>query len=103
MQTPVPARQLNPQLPAKLGQIISRALEKNRDARYQTVSDMRTDLEVLKHETERQNPVGRWMLASALIFSLLIVSASLWLAKRQPPSTQVPPEIKFRQLTINSS
>ena len=40
-QTPVPARQLNPQLPAKLGQIISKALEKNRDARYQTASEMR--------------------------------------------------------------
>ena len=40
-QTPVPVRQLNPGLPAKLGQIISKALEKNRDGRYQTVSDMR--------------------------------------------------------------
>ena len=102
-QTPVPARQLNPNLPAKLGQIISKALEKNRDARYQTVSDMRTDLEILKHETERRNPLRRWMAASALVFALLIVSASLWLAKRRPPSTQAPPDIKFRQLTLNSS
>jgi eukaryotic-like serine/threonine-protein kinase len=102
-QAPVRAQQLNPQLPAKLGQIISKALEKNRDARYQTVSDMRTDLEILKRETERRNPVRRWMLAPALVFALLIVSASLWLAKRQPPSTQAPAEIKFRQLTLNSS
>jgi len=102
-QTPVPARQLNPKLPAKLGQIISKALEKNRDARYQTVSDMRTDLEILKRGTGRRNPVRRWMLAFALVLALLIVSASLWFAKRQPPSTQVPLDIRFRQLTLNSA
>ena len=102
-QTPVPARQLNPQLPAKLGQIINKALEKNRDARYQTVSGIRTDLEILQRETERGNLLGRWMLASALVFALLIVSAFLWFAKRQPASTQAPADTKFRQLTINSS
>ena len=102
-QTPVPARQLNPQLPAKLGQIISKALEKNRDARYRTVSDMRADLDILKHETERRNPLRWWMLAPVLVFALLIVSVSLWFAKRQPTSTQTPPDIKFRQLTLNSA
>jgi len=102
-QFPIPARQLNAEVPAKLGQIIAKALEKNRAARYQTVSDMRTDLEILKHETERRNPLGRWMLAPALVFVLLIVSVSWWFAKRQPPSTQVPSDIKFRQLTLNSS
>ncbi len=102
-QTPVSARQLNPEVRVRLGQIISKALEKNRDARYQTVPDVRADLEILKRKTERRNPVRQWMLASALVFALLIVSASLWFAKRQPPSTQAPPDIKFRQLTLNSS
>ena len=102
-QAPVPAGQLNPKLPNKLGQIISKALEKNRDTRYQTVSDVRADLEILKRETERRNPLRRRILASALVLALLIISASLWFAKRQPPSTQAPPEIKFRQLTLNSA
>jgi serine/threonine protein kinase len=102
-QTPVPARQLNPALPAKLGQVIAKTLEKNRDARYQTVSEMRADLATLKLEIERRNPVRRWMPASALVSALLIVSALLWFAKRQPPSAQTAPDIKFRQLTINSS
>jgi len=101
-QTAVPVRQLNPKLPAKLGQVIAKALEKNRDARYQTVSDMRADLEILKHETER-NPLRRWMVGSALVLALLIASALLWFARRQPTSTQTPPDIKFRQLTLNSS
>jgi len=102
-QSPIPARQLNPELPAKLGQVIAKALEKNRDARYQTVSDTRADLATLKVEIERGNPARRWMPASALVFALLIVTAFLWLAKRQPPSAQTAPDIKFRQLTINSS
>jgi serine/threonine protein kinase/Tol biopolymer transport system component len=102
-QTPVPARQLNPELPAKLGRIIGKALEKNRDARYQTVSDLRTDLETLKHETERRNPLSWWMLVAAFVFALMIVGAFYRFAKRLPESTQAPPDIKFRQLTINSS
>lgn len=102
-QAPVPARQLNPRLPANLGQIISKALEKNRDARYQTVSDIRTDLEILQHATERRNPLRRRVLGSALVLVLSIISALLWFAKRQPTSTQTPPDIKFRQLTLNSA
>jgi serine/threonine protein kinase len=102
-QTPVSARQLNPGLPAKLAQIIAKALEKNRDARYQTVSEMRVELETLKEWIERRNPAQRWIAASALVFALLIISTFLWFAKRQPVSIQPSPDIKFRQLTINSS
>ena len=102
-QSPVPAQQLNPRIPAKLGQIIAKALEKNRNSRYQTASDMRTDLDLLKHETAQRNAVRWWMPVSALLFALLVGIASLWFAKRQPPSTQASPDIKFRQLTLNSS
>ncbi|MGA7928078.1 MAG: protein kinase [Candidatus Sulfotelmatobacter sp.] len=102
-QTPVPVRQLNPELPAKLGQIIRKALEKNRDGRYQTVSDMHTDLEILKRKTERRNPLRWWIAASGIVFALFIVGGFLWFARRQTTSLQAPPDIKFRQLTINSS
>src|SRR5712692_9831085 len=40
-QTPTPVRELNPQIPAKLGNIISRAIEKDRSVRYQTAADIR--------------------------------------------------------------
>jgi serine/threonine protein kinase len=48
---PTPPLQLNPQLPVRLDEIISKALEKDRDLRYQHASDMRTDLKRLKRDT----------------------------------------------------
>ena len=73
-QSPVPAQQLNPALPPKLEGIIHRALEKDREARYQTASEMRTDLETLKRDAAPLGLFRRWMSASALVvFGLLML------------------------------
>ncbi len=49
---PVPVLQLNSTLPPKLDEIISKALEKDRDLRYQSAADLRGDLRRLKRDTE---------------------------------------------------
>ena len=43
---------LNPDLPAKLDEIITKALEKDRNLRYQHASEMRADLQRLKRDTD---------------------------------------------------
>ena len=49
---PVPAVRMNPDLPAKLEDIINRALEKDRELRYQGAAEMRSELKRLKRDTD---------------------------------------------------
>jgi len=50
-RAPVSPLRLNPDLPLKLEEIISKALEKDRNLRYQHAADMRADLQRLKRDT----------------------------------------------------
>src|SRR5712664_3202690 len=51
-QAPISPLRLNPDIPPKLEEIISKALEKDRKLRYQNAADLRTDLARLKRDTD---------------------------------------------------
>jgi serine/threonine protein kinase len=99
---PVPPRQIKSQILLELEQIISKALEKDRDLRYQTAGELRADLKRLRRDTESgrissrfvavsaRRPVWRRRVAvygtSALAVVAVITAALLFLAKPTPKS-----------------
>ena len=122
---PVSPRQLNPDLPLKVEELIATAMEKDRDLRYQSAAEMRAELKRLKRKTEsgRAAPttdsavaaspdsiaqpvrraasgVNRWLLATSVVCVLALAGVATWFMRRP---VQIPPrELKQRQLTSNS-
>jgi len=85
--TPVPLRELNSTLPATLVATIDKALEKDREQRYQSAAQMRTDLLTTQRRRTAQKsrqPSGsrRWKLtAAAVIFVVMTVGIGLWVGR----------------------
>ena len=101
-RTPAPVRKLNPKIPVRLEEIIARALEKERELRYQTAFDVGADLLQLKLATDpsRSDSQRRPILVVSLSAFLLIASAVAWYNQRETSSHA---ELRQRQLTANSS
>jgi len=84
-RSPVPPVRINPDIPPKLEEIINKALEKDRSLRYQHASEIRTDLQRLKRDTESGKAVPsdtapsrwsrRWKLMAAAAFLFVIAVA----------------------------
>jgi eukaryotic-like serine/threonine-protein kinase len=76
-RAPTPPIRLNPDLPPKLEDIMAKALEKDRNLRYQHAADIRTDLQRLKRDTD----TGR---------AVAISSGSVPVAQDVPPTPARP-------------
>ncbi|HXG88517.1 MAG TPA: protein kinase [Vicinamibacterales bacterium] len=96
--TPPAAVRLNPEVPLELERILARALDKDRELRYQSTTDLRAELRRLKRATA-EHPVapapaaakrslGRSRLAVTAIVVAGVVLAGFWLAPKTPALTE---------------
>jgi eukaryotic-like serine/threonine-protein kinase len=89
--TPTPAVRLNPEVPAELERIIDKALEKDRELRYQSAAEMRTDLQRLKRDSESRKlpavvaPSRRWpWIAGAAALILIAAAGAVYFLRHRP-------------------
>ena len=85
-QTSTPVRELNPKLPAKLEQIIMKALEKDRTTRYQTAAEMRADLKMVKAVSPLRHRWKSPAVAAVLILIALVGGGQYWRSARKARS-----------------
>jgi eukaryotic-like serine/threonine-protein kinase len=100
-RTPISAVRLNPGIPADLGRVIDKALEKDREVRYQHASEVRADLKRLRRDTTsgkteafsgvEERPTSRkrmyGLLAGAAV-ALVIAGGALYRSRRQMQATR---------------
>src|SRR5580693_4486245 len=98
---PTAVVRLNPDVPADLERIINKALEKNRNLRYQSAAEIRADLARLKRDTESHTSVGafppdranatRWSkfyrFAAAIVLIAAIAASVAYYSHRSKPLT----------------
>ena len=92
-RVPVALVRLNPDVPVELERIINKALEKDRNLRYQSAAEMRTDLQRLKRDTESGRSAAAeapatwvaklWKIEVPVLLAALLVAGGLYYRSHQ--------------------
>jgi Flp pilus assembly protein TadD len=101
-RAPTPLEQLNPELPPKLEEVVNKAIEKDRNLRYQHASDIRTDLRRLKRDSESatvsaaqslsgartalhpRSRIGRWLILATAGVVLVVACIGIYKYRSRP-------------------
>jgi TolB-like protein/Flp pilus assembly protein TadD/predicted Ser/Thr protein kinase len=103
-KTPLAALRLNPDIPAKLDDVIGKCLEKDREVRYQSAAELKADLKRVKRDSDTQRlrvggeiaeqPPMRgvrqlwpWILVGLLLVTIAGFAVRAYLERAQQPET----------------
>ena len=103
-RAPVPPERLNSRIPPKLEDIINKAMDKDRNLRYQSAAEIRTDLQRVKRDTETGRvataapsaavrvAAGKrkliWVTAALVIVAALVATLLYWRSRQAPKLTE---------------
>ncbi len=121
-EAPPSAKTLNPAIPSRLEEIIAKALERDRNVRYQTASDLRVDLKRLQRAEDTRAPAStsryvshaepaprenflkrRWLYLAGAAAVLALAAVTIQTGWRMPAGKGPLPEATTRQITFNST
>jgi Tol biopolymer transport system component/tRNA A-37 threonylcarbamoyl transferase component Bud32 len=115
-KAPAPLKEFAPILPVELDQIVHRALEKDREMRYQTASDLRADLKRLERDTHsgratasiassgmkkkrRETDRSTWFRTTVVASLVVLLALSYFWFRRQPRPQETSSSIRNATFT----